>query len=76
MLTPETKGKIKEAIWDYEYFQNAGGGKVCGIGIEIRNLRIKERKDTATADIIIYTEDGHERINDCSYTISKLKGVK
>lgn len=50
-----TKQEIKKAIEDLEWRNNSAGGRMCGIDIQVRNLKVLKNK--AVADIII-TEDG------------------
>jgi len=66
------KEQIKDKIIDHETRAN-GFDRLCGVGVEVRNLRVNKTK--AIADIILHTdyEEGtSERYNNCEYPLNRI----
>lgn len=70
-----TKEQIKNKIIEIETRLN-GFDKLCGVGVEVKNLRL--RKTKVIADVILHTdyEAGiSERFNNCEYSLDKIKDI-
>jgi len=74
IISKETKKEIKKRIADIEYFKHSAGGRLCGIGIKVVNVKILDKPKRFIADIIVNDLEDNitTRYNDCEYDFLRV----